>query len=329
MESKGYAGKINTIEYANISQLWGNTCSVVGRTSWQVVAEPSIDRGLRVLAGTGYGYGVRDIAPDDVVLPSAPLVTSGTSRWDTVVARRDWRPRNAGDTSDRTTFELVTGGTQKAIATNVLPRSGVGVRADQPLALVQFVQGSTTPAAIIDLRTWSGDGGSLTAKDDLVRSFYNEPGTHIVIDPDNLGPVEWFCTGRNADGSPVWYGPRFVANGVDLYQLPRKVLVGSPPTTGTRFLKQAEYVEAVTAADGTITVQYPRAFPRGVVDVQPRLHVAVGVELGQALHLATWAGTSTSPYKPTLGGFTVQLFLLNGLPYPGAAIGIGYEALGW
>jgi hypothetical protein len=130
---------------------------------------------VSIAAGRGFGHGVTDktVANDTIQLDvvSGP---AGTVRWDLIVCRRDWTP-----TGGLSKFEKVTGG-----ATPVIPGGrlvGPGNQDDQPLALVPVISGQTQPGTIIDLRTWSGDGGGLIAKDNLVLSFLNSTGTRVHI----------------------------------------------------------------------------------------------------------------------------------------------------
>lgn len=139
---------------------------------WKVTAVAGQDRTVSINAGKGFGHGVTDKTVENDTLQLA-TITSG-SRWDLIVARRDWTP-----TAGVTKFEKISGG-----ATPTLPggrQVGPGNIDDQPLALVQVTAGQTQPTGIIDLRTWSGDGGGLVANHDLVRSYMNSVGTRIQI----------------------------------------------------------------------------------------------------------------------------------------------------
>src|SRR5690606_3579791 len=66
------------------------------------------------------------------------------------------------------------------------------------IALVRFDAGSTVVAAIVDLRTWVGDGGGVIAASSEVRQFYNGRGTHLTI-----GDRTWVRT-RDSSGAAVW-----------------------------------------------------------------------------------------------------------------------------
>lgn len=156
---------------------------------WKVTAVAGQDRTVSINAGKGFGHGVTDKTVENDTIQLA-TITSG-SRWDLIVARRDWTP-----TAGVTKFEKIAGG-----ATVTLPggrQVGPGNIDDQPLALVQVTAGQTQPTGIIDLRTWSGDGGGIIAAHDLVRSFMDSVGTHLWING-----LEWVRR-VGANDTPEW-----------------------------------------------------------------------------------------------------------------------------
>jgi len=164
---------------------WADAHPVIGQASygvrssldWKVTPVAGQDRTVSINAGRGFGRGVTDktVANETIQLDT---IGSG-SRWDLIAVRRDWTP-----TSGESKFVKVNGG-----ATAVIPGGrllGPGNIDDQPLALVQVTAGQTQPTSIIDLRTWSGDGGGIVAAHDLVRSYLNPVGTRL-----NIAGVEW------------------------------------------------------------------------------------------------------------------------------------------
>lgn len=167
--SKGYDGTILEGEWGQIVAFGGGTdYNVGGPEDWKVLVG-SGDRAVRVRPGMALGHGVRDINDSDVVL-SLPSVASG-SRWDMIVARRNW-------SSNATTVARIEGVGIASIPTrNITP----GTLDDQPLALVQVIQGQSQVGQIIDLRVWSGPGG-LFATDRLVMGFLTRVGTIVTID---------------------------------------------------------------------------------------------------------------------------------------------------
>lgn len=144
---------------------------------WKVTAVSGQDRTVSIAPGRGFGHGVTDKTVDNETV-QLDTIASG-SRWDLIVVRRDWTP-----TAGESKFMKVNGG-----ATAVIPGGrivGPGNIDDQPIALVQVTAGQTQPTSIIDLRTWSGDGGGVVANHDLVRSYMNAAGTRL-----NIAGVEW------------------------------------------------------------------------------------------------------------------------------------------
>ena len=161
---------------------------------WKVTAVTGADRTVSIAPGFGWGAGVTDetVANDTIQLDT---VTSG-SRWDLIVARRDWTP-----TAGETKFMKINGGSTKAIPGGRLQTPG-GID-DQPLALVQITSGQTQPTAIVDLRCWATNGG-MVANDDLAKNYLNRLGTEVFING-----VEWrYIPGAN--DVPTW-----VSNEID------------------------------------------------------------------------------------------------------------------
>ena len=156
---------------------------------WKVTAVSGQDRTVSIAAGRGFGYGITDktVANETIQLAT---IASG-SRWDLIVVRRDWTP-----TAGTSKFEKISGGATATIPGGRLV--GPGNIDDQPLALVQVTAGQTQPTSIIDLRTWSGDGGGLVANHDLVRSYLNATGTRITI-----GGIDWVRQ-AGANDTPEW-----------------------------------------------------------------------------------------------------------------------------
>jgi hypothetical protein len=165
--SKGYAGKIQTPDYARLSLEWGVAYGVRGFADWLPGVTTAVARGVTVGIGVGYGRGVEDTVDAPVTL-SADAVATGT-RYDTLVAHRDWP-------NSLTTFKLVKGPTALGIAADLehIP----GVRDDHPIAI--YAISGTTATMVADLRTWHGSGGMI-ATNDLVLQFLNDPGTRVVI----------------------------------------------------------------------------------------------------------------------------------------------------
>jgi len=168
------------------------TYGVRSPTHWKVSAVAGQDRTVSIAAGMGFGYGVTDMTYANDTLQLDTIATG--SRWDLIAVRRDWTP-----TAGVSKFVKVPGG-----ATAVIPgnrQQSPGGIDDQPLALVQVTAGQTQPTGIIDLRTWSGDGGGIVAAHDLVRSFLNKTGTRL-----NINGVDWIRR-SGANDTPEWFAP--------------------------------------------------------------------------------------------------------------------------
>jgi hypothetical protein len=165
-----------------------STYAVRSGGDWKVTAVTGADRTVSIAPGFGWGHGVTDEteANDTIQLDT---ISSG-SRWDLIVARRDWTP-----TAGETKFMKINGGATKAIPGGRL--TGNGAIDDQPLALVQVTAGQTQPTAIVDLRCWARNGG-MVAKDDLVKGYLTDLGTEIYING-----IEWrYVPGAN--DVPEW-----------------------------------------------------------------------------------------------------------------------------
>jgi len=158
---------------------------------WKVSAVAGLDRTVSINAGRAYGHGVTDKTVENETI-QLDTIASG-SRWDLIVCRRDWTP-----TAGESKFVKINGGSTAVIPGGRLV--GPGNIDDQPLALVQVTAGQTQPTAIIDLRTWSGDGGGFIAADDLVRSFMNTVGTRLYVQSTGQDWVRKV----GANDTPAW-----------------------------------------------------------------------------------------------------------------------------
>lgn len=166
--SVGYEGTVDEAQWAElISLVGGRQYGVAGAPDWKVTVGGA-DRQVRVAAGRGFGCGVLDNSTTETVL-SLATVSSG-SRWDLIVARRNWG-------TNATSFAVVTGS-----ATRALPGRAQtpGTLDEQPIALARVQAGQSQVAEIVDLRVWGGDGG-IFALDPLVLQYLNRVGTSVRI----------------------------------------------------------------------------------------------------------------------------------------------------
>ena len=186
--SVGYDGTINEVQFAKLAPLLGSDYSVGGPTDWKVEVVAGQDRTIRILPGSGYGQGVLDTADAQETLQLGAIASG--SRWDLVVARRDWQP--PGGT---TAFAAVQGAAAQAIPAGRIV--GPGVQDDQPIALVQVTAGQTLPTAVVDLRCWHGNGGVVAATTDAL-AYLTRLGSVIFV-----GAVAWIRL-LDLTGNPVW-----------------------------------------------------------------------------------------------------------------------------
>lgn len=306
--SKGYD---TTVDNPYTEASWAEAHPAIGSATygvrspldWKVTAVAGQDRTVSINAGRGFGHGVTDKTVENDTLQLASI-TSG-SRWDLIVARRDWTP-----TAGVTKFEKISGGATAAIPGGRL--YGPGNIDDQPLALVQVTAGQTQPTAIIDLRTWTGDGGGLVANHDLVRSFLNQVGTHITING-----VLWIRR-VGANDVPEW------ANGNGLIYANSQT-VGAGMTTnafssGTlRPLIQVGTFVGTTSDNGDLTITYPTQFPSGVIG-------GIGFS-GDGVYIVS--ATPTSVAMPTTSSLFLRFANPNGSPVASKLVRGTWIAVGW
>jgi hypothetical protein len=238
-------------------------------SDWNVTAVTGADRTVSIAAGFGWGAGVTDLTVANETI-QLDTVTSG-SRWDLIVARRDWTP-----TAGETKFMKINGGATKAIPGGRLLTPG-GID-DQPLALVQVTAGQTQPTAIVDLRCWASNGG-MVAKDDLAKVYLNKLGTCLYINgtewryiPGANNVPEWVTGGAVTTYAPLQPTGYSVTGGVSTEQVgtKRRVVVdiniertGGTQFVGTDFSGFGALIPS--AARGTSTPKYvPIAISGGV-----------------------------------------------------------------
>lgn len=189
--SVGYDGTINEVQWASmISKVGMSAYGVADVPSWKVTAVPGVDRTVSIAAGVGWGYGVYDVSSTNVTI-QLDTVSSG-SRWDLIVARRDWT-----GTGGVTTFAKVNGGTAKIIPGRT---TGPGVVDEQPIALVQIIAGQSQPGTIVDLRCWSSNGGMAAASEEAL-AYLKVPGAMVMVNSQI-----WTAVVNPVDGTVNWNG---------------------------------------------------------------------------------------------------------------------------
>jgi hypothetical protein len=221
------------------------TYGVRSPADWKVSAVPGQDRTVSIAAGRGFGGGVTDKTVDAETLQLDP-VESG-SRWDIVACRRNWGTATSS-------FSKVNGGPNMGLT--LARESVIGNIDEQPLALVRVTAGEQVPSEIIDLRTWSGDGGGIVAAHELVKSFLNKTGTRL-----NINGVDWVRR-VGADGNPEWVDvSKTTLHGIG------GALVGTAPANGSGVLIQTGTIVQVTDPAGLGRVTFPAPFPGGLISV--------------------------------------------------------------
>ena len=186
--SIGYDGSVDEVESAHFfPRIGGVDYGVLDPSHWKLTPHPSTARAVNLSAGVGYGKSVLDTS-DSVVTVQCDPITSGT-RWDLIVARRDWQPP-----AGATTFTKITGGANKVLPAR---EQTPGILDDQPLWLVQWTAGQTQPTATVDLRCFAGPGG-IFANDFLALDYLDVPGARVMV-----GTRAWRYSPAS-DGSLVW-----------------------------------------------------------------------------------------------------------------------------
>jgi hypothetical protein len=314
--SVGYDGTVSESDWAQMIPLVGNAeYGVMETTDWKVTVHTTLDRGVKVGVGTGWGMGVMDTSTTVVSLQGA-AVSSG-SRWDLVVARRDWSGTAQG--GGETTFVLITGTPTKAIPNRNTDPGNID---DQPIALVQFTAGSNTATTIVDLRCYARNGG-MAARDLLALDYLRHAGASITI-----GDTLW-SRDLDLNGNPVWnaalvYGkiPLFDTGGAP---------AGMPavPSGTTQFLMQAGSTVLKTDANGFGVISYPTPFPNGLVTIT----LANGDDtiFGDMSCGVAGANWGTSPANKAYTAFNLRGNLNGGRSdnFPNKTVRINWIAIGW
>lgn len=251
--SIGYDGSVNEAQWSKLVPLAGSSHYGVGAgPDWKVTPHATLDRGISIAPGSGWGHGVLDTS-DATVSLQGTTVSSG-SRYDMVVARRNW-----GGAGGLTTFVLIPGSANFGLpARNTNP----GTLDDQPIALVKFTAGQTAPTAVVDLRCFARNGG-MTAQHDLALTYLGQPGTQVMING-----TQYNCT-LDANGSPSW--TMFVSGRIPLFgaasaldnpagTTPRSLIDG-----GQQFLIQTGTTVQTSDPSGYARITWPKPFPNGLL----------------------------------------------------------------
>lgn len=148
ISSVGYFGSVDTSQWAALSRFVGHAPCVAGSGDWKPTTVSGVDRTVRIASGVGYADGVM-VTSDATADVQLDTLSTGATRWDAVVARRDW-------TTSTTSFVKVNGSSAKAVPT-LTTAAGTGT-SDQLVALAQVTGGTQVPTQLIDCRR-ALDGG--------------------------------------------------------------------------------------------------------------------------------------------------------------------------
>lgn len=190
ISSAGYEGTVDEPQWSDLlANGGGRQYAVADDASWKVTAGTA-DREVRIAVGRGYGYGVLAVS-DAVASVTLPAPASG-SRYDLIVAHRDWQ-------ANTTTFTRVAGSAVRAIPNNRAQTPGTVD--DQPIALVRVTAGQSQVTEIVDLRVVGGESGTY-AFDELVLQYLNRLASQVRINGrqwvrelDSLGSPRWVDIG--------------------------------------------------------------------------------------------------------------------------------------
>jgi hypothetical protein len=142
--SAGYDETVTQEDWADMASFFGSDTGVAGASDLQVLGA-SGTRVVSVGTGQAWGWGVLDTFTGSNTVTLAAN-TSGVTRWDAIVVRRNW-------STVTTTLNAVTGTSSATVpALTVNP----GVLADQVIALVAVPNGATSlvGAVTMNYKQW-------------------------------------------------------------------------------------------------------------------------------------------------------------------------------
>lgn len=251
----GYPGSVGATQLANwLPNVAASQYSVDGPLDAKVTTNAIGDRGVTIAPGTVIGDGIYDVFESGTNL-NFGSVASG-SRWDMVVLRRTWSSTIGASTS---IYTIIPGSATKGLPAR---NNNKGVLSDQPIALCRVQSGSTAVQEVVDLRVWAHNGG-VFALDDLVKSYLDQPGTHLTI-----GTKSWVrtVTVSGSSNDAAWVETSGT-EGVTLYGRGSQAPYNSSTGTNPSFLMQAGFEFVTTDANAFGVLYYPKPFPNGVLSI--------------------------------------------------------------
>lgn len=246
--------------------------AVGGSEDWKVSTLASIDRGIRIEAGTGSGDGVTETTfeYETLSVPKPPIA----SMWYTIVRRRNWTGTGTG------TFVAVPGTAAKAVAqVSASGRRNVpGTESDQPIALVRVTQKDSTVLELVDLRCWASNGG-VEVVDKLALDFLGTPGAAV-----KLGQSLWRYE-KQANNLWTW---REYQMSDRLPDFTSGVPAGKTPIVkfGFTHLANHDNTKVATNASGDGYHYFPKPFPEALVSciVMPSVDPALFDKVTENYH---------------------------------------------
>lgn len=249
----GYPGSVDAKQLATwMPNIAGAQYSVEGPSDAKVIVSDVGARGIVVKKGIVCGDGIMDIFENDLPMNLNGVVSG--DRWDMIVLRRTW---NATPGSSTSVYAIIEGNSNKSLP----PRNNdKGVISDQPIALCRVSANQNAVQEIVDLRCWAHNGG-VYAKEDLVRSYIDQPGSHVTIGNDIW--VRKVSNGATSD-SDAWLRVGNLS-AMNLFGINSQL--DGDSTAATLFFAQAGTTVNVTDGAGYARLTWPQAFPNGLLTV--------------------------------------------------------------
>lgn len=171
IKSYGYGGTVGESAWARMAPRLGVPYWVKDNQSLVASIDTTRDRGIVISPGTFGGVGIYDES-DAIESLQFGAINSG-SRYDLVVARRDWQ-----GVAGRTQLVVIPGAKTMTLPTY---NRDPGVLDDQPLYLVHLRAGQTRPAAIYDLRGFGANGKVVTYHELAMDVYRDYPGLELQV----------------------------------------------------------------------------------------------------------------------------------------------------
>lgn len=259
----GYPGSVSSAELADwLPNAGAAQFSVDSPNSARVLIGGTGSRAVTVKHGTVIGDGILDIFDDDMNLNFGSVSSGSPDRWDMVVLRRTWSATVGASTS---IYTIIPGNANRSLPSR---NNNKGVLSDQPIALCRIRADNTNVQEVVDLRCWAHNGG-VYAVDNLVKSYLDQPGTHLTI-----GRESWVRTVNNGPSSSdaAWVSASSL-DAIRLFGATQKVLMGTPAgdvSVGNNapFFVQAGTTVQTSDGQGYGRITFPKPFPHGLLTIQ-------------------------------------------------------------